>query len=178
VPRDIEPQVGGLENVYLYDLDALQQVVSHGQAERLREAESARRIVEDELLRLGRRERRADVGPVIRALRSHAHEIAQAEVARILPKLGPLGERQRQLILGLGPSIVNKLLHPPLTTLKQQAEQVDGAARTTELVEALVRLWSLDRQLAESDVEPSSGAGEPQPARPPLDSKDLENSSS
>ena len=55
VPRDIEPQVGGLENVYLYDLDALQQVVSHGQAERLREAESARRIVEDELLRLGRR---------------------------------------------------------------------------------------------------------------------------
>ncbi len=178
VPRDIEPQVGGLENVYLYDLDALQQVVSHGQAERMREAESARRIVEDELLRLGRRERSADVGPVIRALRSHAHEIAQAEVARILPKLGPLGERQRQLILGLGPSIVNKLLHPPLTTLKQQAEQVDGAARTTELVEALVRLWSLDRQLAESDVEPSSGAGEPQPARPPLDSKDLENSSS
>jgi glutamyl-tRNA reductase len=60
----------------------------------LREAESARRIVEDELhaARVGSRAAVTDVGPVIRALRAHAHEIAQAEVARILPKLGPLGE--------------------------------------------------------------------------------------
>ena len=178
VPRDIEPQVGSLENVYLYDLDALQQVVSSGQAERQREAESAHRIVDEEIGRLLRRARSADVGPVIRALRASAHEVAQAEVARVLPKLGPLGDKQKQLIAGLGSSIVNKLLHSPLSALRQQAEQADGAERTEELVESLVQLFSLDKQLA----APPEEAVDPSPKSPlgrgALDGKDLENSSS
>ncbi len=180
VPRDIEPQVGKLENVYLYDLDALQQVVSHGQAERQREAESARRIVEEELHRLERLKRRTDVSPVIRALRAHAHDLAQAEVARILPKLGPLGDRQKQLIAGLGPSIVNKLLHLPLTALKQQAERADGNERAAELSEAIVRLWSLDKQLGDALPEPlPSSPPQAGPEIPQaLDPKDLENPSS
>jgi glutamyl-tRNA reductase len=181
VPRDIEPQVGKLENVYLYDLDALQQVVSHGQAERQREAESAHHIVVEELLRLGRRARSADVSPVIRALRSQAHELAQAEVARVLPKLGALTDRQKQLVAGLGPSIVNKLLHLPLTALRQQAEQSGGAEGAAELADAIVRLWSLDKLLgtvAEPTDELPSGPVETQAGPSPQNAKDLENSSS
>jgi len=181
VPRDIESQVGQLENVYLYDLDALQQVVSHGQAERQREAESAHHIVVEELARQGRRARSADVSPVIRALRSQAHELAQAEVARVLPKLSALTDRQKQLVAGLGPSIVNKLLHLPLTALRQQAEQSGGAEGAGELADAIVRLWSLDKLLgtvAEPIDELPSGPVETQAGPSPRNAKDLENSSS
>jgi hypothetical protein len=73
---------------------------------------------------------------------------------------------------------VNKLLHPPLSALRQQAEQADGAARTEELVESLMQLWSLDKQLA----APAEDAVDPAPKSPlgrgALDGKDLENSSS
>ncbi len=178
VPRDIEPQVGSLENVYLYDLDALQQVVSHGQAARQREADSARRIVQEELERHSRRERSADVSPVIRALRSYAHEVAAAEVAKVLPKLGPLTDKQKQLVSGLGPSIVNKLLHLPLTSLRQQAERTAGEEGSTELSDAIVRLWSLDKQLAQQTEDVSRAEVDSALPDGPVARKDLENSSS
>ena len=97
-----------------------------------------------------------------------------------MPKLGPLGDRQKQLIAGLGPSIVNKLLHLPLTALKQQAERADGDERAAELREAIVRLWSLDKQLGDALPEPLPSS---QPQTGPeipqaLDPKDLENPSS
>lgn len=178
VPRDIEPQVGSLDNVYLYDLDALQQVVSHGQAERQREADSARRIVEEELARQSRRERSADVNPVIRALRSYALDVATAEVARVLPKLGPLTDKQKQLISSLGPSIVNKLLHLPLTSLRQEVERAEGQESPAELGEAIVKLWSLDKQLAQQSEDASKSGVPRELPSPSQDRKDWENSSS
>jgi glutamyl-tRNA reductase len=139
VPRDIEPSVGKLPNVYLYDIDALSAVVSGNLGERQRAAATAEAIVKEELLRTVSRDRTADVVPVIRALRERAQSIAHAEVAKVLPRLNGLGDRERQLINGLAEAVVNKLLHSPLTVLKQGAAESAGA----ELAEVVRRLWAL-----------------------------------
>jgi glutamyl-tRNA reductase len=139
VPRDIDPQVGKLSNVYLYDIDALSSVVSGNLSERQRAAVLAEAIVKEELQRTVCRERSSDVVPVIRALRERAQDIAHHEVAKILPRLNGLGERERQLVSGLADAVVNKLLHCPLTMLKQGS---DDSVRA-ELAQAVRRLWML-----------------------------------
>lgn len=119
VPRDVEPSVGSLDNVYLYDIDALSDVAAGNRAERERAAAQAEQIIEAELQRSRERLASADVTPVIKALRKKAQGIAQAEVARLLPRLASLSPRDRTLVSGLADAIVNKLLHEPLTTLKR-----------------------------------------------------------
>ena len=92
----------------------------------------------------------------------------------------PIPANQQHLIAGLGPSIVNKLPLLPLTALKQQAERADGNERAAELSEAIVRLWSLDKQLGDALPEPlPSSPPQTGPEIPQaLDPKDLENPSS
>ena len=149
VPRDIDPQVGKLNNVYLYDIDALSTVVSGNLSERQRAAVLAESIVKEELQRTMCRARSTDVVPVIRALRERAQDIAHNEVAKILPRLNGLDERERQLVSGLADAVVNKLLHSPLTMLKQGSD--DGVR--AELAHAVRRLWMLP--LSDAD-RPSS----------------------
>jgi len=139
VPRDVEPQAGQLENVYLYDIDALSEVVAGNLDGRQRAAADAEAIVHAELLRAVERDRGADVVPLIRALRERAQGIAEAEVARVLPRLGPLGERERALVAGLADAVVNKLLHGPLTALRRGAAAPSGI----DLAEAVRRMWSI-----------------------------------
>lgn len=140
VPRDVEPSCAKLDNVYLYDIDALSEVVAGNLGERQRAAVAAEAIVQAEMQRAALRERSADVVPLIRALRQRAQGIAEAEVARVLPRLGPLGDRERALVAGLAEGVVNKLLHGPLTALKRSTS--DGAAGL-DMAEAVRRLWSL-----------------------------------
>lgn len=168
VPRDVDPKIAALENVYLYDIDALQAVVADNLSERQREAGAAEKIVEAELLRLSARERESDLAPLIRALRSHAQGLAQAELARVLPRLGPLGDRERRLVEGLADGIVNKLLHAPLTALKRSAADPDAGAG--DLAESVRRLWSLEPgQPAERQpLEPSGTDSDDEPGDPSL----------
>lgn len=140
VPRDIEPQAGRLDNVYLYDIDALSEVVANNLGERQRAAAVAESIVQNELLRSTKRSESANLVPLIRALRERAQSIADAEVARVLPRLGPLGTRERALIGGLAESVVNKLLHGPLTALKGGSE----GPGSLDFAEAVRRMWSLE----------------------------------
>ena len=74
------------------------------------------------------RDRSSDVVPVIRALRERAQDIAQAEVAKVLPRLGELGDRERHLVGALADAVINKLLHSPLTVLKQGQDDQQRAA--------------------------------------------------
>ena len=143
VPRDVEPQVGELDNVYLYDIDALQAVLAGNLSERQREAAAAEQIIAGELSRFIAREREGGVVPVIKALRAYAQGVAQAEVARLTPRLGPMGERERKLVQQLADSIVNKLLHAPLTALKRAAAEPEGALGA-DLAGAVRSLWPLD----------------------------------
>lgn len=176
VPRDIAPDVGDLDNVYLYDLDALQQVVSHGQHARALQTEAAHRIIDEELARLVRRTKSADVVPTIRALRARAHEIAASEVARVLPRFGPLTPSQQQLLEHLGKSIVNKLLHPPLVALHKEAS--DGNGQVDDLAEAVAKLWALDTQIPQTGESFETSRMDGKDSVPTTTSPEIENPSS
>jgi glutamyl-tRNA reductase len=119
VPRDVDPEVGKVENVYLYDVDALEQVVAAARAGRQKEALEAEAMVEAELKRLRELEQSLGVVPTIKLLRGRFLEIAQAEVERTVGKLS--SERDAQAVQAMANAIVNKLLHQPLTKLKQEA---------------------------------------------------------
>ncbi len=141
VPRDVDPKVGALENVYLYDVDALAKVVQGNRADRAREASTAEALVQVELERYVAAERVDEVVPLIKALRAHFLRVAEEETARVVGRLGALGERERQAVAQLGPAIVNKLLHAPLVALKSEvaADSPDGAM----LGDAVRALFSL-----------------------------------
>jgi glutamyl-tRNA reductase len=152
VPRDIEPAVGDLENVYLYDIDALEAVVEKNRGERQQEAAAAARILDEELQRFARSERTQGLVPTIRLLRERSHRVAQREVERLLPRLSGASERDRQLIGQMAEAIVNKLLHGPLTALKRDAGNEEGQPLRS-LEEAVRLLWTLDEEPA-AEAEP------------------------
>jgi glutamyl-tRNA reductase len=142
VPRDVEPHVGAIENVYLYDVDALEQVVARNRAGRAREAEDAEAIVLEELERFQAQERSLGVVPTIKALRARFLEVAQAEAQRIAGRLQSSSDKDRALLHQLAEAVVNKLLHPPLTALKREAQdRPEGGA----LCDAVRELFELER---------------------------------
>ncbi len=152
VPRDVEPEVAQLENVYLYDGDALAAVVSENRSGRWREAAVAERLVEEEVSRLVSEARTQDVVPVIKALRQRFLMVAEAEVERAAGKLA--GASERALMAQLVQSVVNKLLHAPLTALKREA-----AGEGNELALAVCALFELEGASApERPAEPQPAA--------------------
>jgi glutamyl-tRNA reductase len=123
VPRDVEPEVGRVENVYLYDVDELEKVVAENRAGREREAAEAQRILDEELQRFHAVEASLGVVPTIKLLRGRFLEVAQAELERVMPKLQSVGDKERAHVQQLAEAIVNKLLHKPLTVLKKEAQE-------------------------------------------------------
>jgi glutamyl-tRNA reductase len=123
VPRDVEPEVGELENVYLYDVDELEKVVAENRAGREVEAQDALAILDEELKKLQAQEASLGVVPTIKLLRGRFLDVAKAELERTLPKLQTPHERDRAQVEQLAQSIVNKLLHAPLTALKKEAQE-------------------------------------------------------
>src|SRR6185369_10207188 len=98
VPRDVEPEAGKLDGVYLFDIDDLQKQASDHRAEREEEAAEAEAVVEEELGRFVKRWRSRQLGPMVTALQSHFHGIARAEVQRVS---GGVDEKERKARLDL-----------------------------------------------------------------------------
>jgi len=145
VPRDIDPRVGDLENVFLYDVDQLESV-SRGAADaRRREADAAERIVLEEVAEFETWRRSLALTPTIVALRARFREVVAGELARTAPRLSGLGDEERQHLDRMADAIVNKLLHQPLTELKRSADHDDGA----RLLDAAQRLFALEVDAAE-----------------------------
>ncbi|MCP4446061.1 MAG: glutamyl-tRNA reductase [Myxococcales bacterium] len=141
VPRDVETSVGKLEGVYLFDIDDLERLVSENLKERSREAEAATALVEGEVRQFDQWMRQQHVVPTIRSLRSHFHEVAASEVEKAVRAMGKArSEHERQEAMQcLGKGIANKLLHAPMTVLKQA-----GDAET--LADSVSQLFSLESE--------------------------------
>jgi len=134
VPRDVDPVVGKIDGVYLFDVDDLRRVVDSNLRERAKEASDAERIVASEVQAFHSWLRSQQVVPTIRSLREHFSSIAQQEtekVIKLLEREHTTEERERA-IRRLGEVIVNKLLHLPMTALKDQDRDVEALVKAAE----------------------------------------------
>jgi len=139
VPRNIDPEVNKLDNIFLYDIDDLQQVVNANLKERLREAQRGEQIAEQEVEKFLRWLKTLDVVPTIIDLQAQLEQVRQQEIARVESQLGNLTPEQRQAIESLTKGLVHKVLHSPITELKTLAQQPDGM----RLVETVRRIFNL-----------------------------------
>ncbi len=151
VPRDIDPAIGDLDNAFVYDVDDLEQVLELNRDSRVREAEAAEKLVAEELASYLRWLKSQQVVPIIKALRQQATQIAVQEVQRTLGGIKDPDKKTQQSIKAMGNSIVNKMLHPVLTRLKEEGAEGDPQA----MVDALMTLFGLDLQ-AEPPAEVTS----------------------
>src|SRR5438067_11070633 len=139
VPRDVEAGVDSLGGVYRYDIDDLKQVVDANIRERLREAHRAEALVERETGKFIARLRDVEVIPTIVSLRERLEEIRLGELRKALARLVDAPPETRQALEALSSAIVNKILHAPITKLRESSRA--GAHRTwLELVHELFGL--------------------------------------
>ncbi len=123
VPRDVEPEVGDCLGVYLYTIDDLQQTCEANRKAREKEWPKAEKIIEDETTRFMTDLNHRATGPTIRRLRSQADDIKNEELTRLLNKLADLDDRSQNEIRRSFDRLVNKMLHPPLETLRDAAKE-------------------------------------------------------
>jgi glutamyl-tRNA reductase len=139
VPRDLDPAIGGLEGVRLYDIDDLGDDDGEGLAEGHEEVLAAEAIVAEEAARFREWQRSLDVRLEITALRDRAEEIRVREVTRAESRLRALSPREREAVDAVTAQIVNKLLHAPTVRMKQAA--TEGEAQ--QYADALRYLFAL-----------------------------------
>lgn len=162
VPRNIDPAVNDIEDVFLYNIDDLNSVVEANRREREKEAVKAEAIIDDELLQMMKWLKSLDVTPTIVDLRRQVERLRQAEVERALARYRNGSEPDLRAALdGVTSALVNKLLHAPVVVLKDEAGQTQGA----QYVEMIRRLFHLDEPPARPADEPAP-AGDPRAERP------------
>ncbi len=140
VPRDVEPSVGGIAGVHLYNIDDLESMMAANVKERRAEARKVAPIVAEDTARFQRWLATQSIVPTIVALREQAEAIRQEELARTAAVLSHLPERDRQRIEALTLAIEKKLLHHPITMLRSHAAEGNGK----ETNRAVRELFGLD----------------------------------
>jgi glutamyl-tRNA reductase len=138
VPRNIDPDINKIDNVYLYDVDDLQEVVDTNILERKKEAEKAERIVQEEVEKFIKWMASLDSIPTIIALRQKAEEIKNEELERFRYKFSDIDTEKMRAIEYMATAIVNKLLHSPTIALKEDREDRD------ELIALIKKLYGIN----------------------------------
>jgi glutamyl-tRNA reductase len=127
VPRNIDPAINSIDNVFLYDIDDLQEVVQANLRERMKEAEHAEALVTEEVERMMARLKVAEVAPTIVSLQEQLEQIRAGEIEKVRRKFGPFTEQQEQALEALTRGIVNKIAHGPISEIRRHAGQPEGA---------------------------------------------------
>jgi glutamyl-tRNA reductase len=137
VPRDIEPQVEALDDVYLYTVDDLEEVIQDNLKARQSAADLAAQIVDEEVDNWSSKQRELTAVDTIKAFRDSVETIRDAEVEKALGAL-ERGQDSAEVINSLARNLTNKLLHKPTTKLKQAGEE--GCEETINVTQALFGL--------------------------------------
>ena len=140
VPRDIEPDINDLENIYLYDIDDLHVVVSANMKEREKEADNAMNLISQEVTKFNNWVGTLDAVPTIVEIRKKAENIRMQEIEKTLKKISHLSEDDKKLLRQMSSSMVNKILHKPTIKLKQKTQSEDGHV----YLKAIRHLFHLD----------------------------------
>lgn len=150
VPRDIEPEINRITNVYVYDIDDLQDAIQENIEERKKEALKGKRIVDEAVVQFRRWFECLDVVPTIVALREKLEEIRQAEIKKTFASLTSASEKDRAAVDRLTVSLIKKILHDPTLFLKQRRHK----DKKSLYVDIIRRLFDLDER-NDRDREPS-----------------------
>ncbi|MFS0575392.1 glutamyl-tRNA reductase [Sporosarcina sp. 179-K 3D1 HS] len=143
VPRDLDPRIGDLPNVFLYDIDDLQGIVEANLAERKRAAEEIGIMIEQEIVMFKEWVATLGVVPVISALRQKAHQIQSETMTSILNKMPDLTEREKKVLSKHTKSIVNQLLKEPILQVKELATD----SKATEKLELFQQIFGIDEDV-------------------------------
>lgn len=154
IPRDVEPEVGKIENVYLYNVDDLDRVLRQNMDECAREASEGEEIVNHQVEAYLALQARMDLGPAISRMRGYLLGLVRGELARALGAAPPLDSRGAGSVEALAERLVDRILQGPIQALRQGVE--DGVGEEMEL---LVRRIFSDNGL---DL-PESGEESPSP---------------
>jgi glutamyl-tRNA reductase len=140
VPRDLEPGIGDLDDVYLYSIDDLDKVIVAGQNNREEAAVDAMLILEDETRRYLSIQRSKEVAPVITALRDHGDAIRQQVLEQARRRLAK-GADSDEVLEFVTASLLKKILHQPSVRLREAGEKSDQ-----EFIDAISELFGLDKK--------------------------------
>jgi glutamyl-tRNA reductase len=140
VPRNVEPSVNEVDNVFLYDIDDLQGVVNANLEGRKKEADRAEGIVSEEVERTLARLKVQEIAPAIVGIQEHLEDIRTAEMGKLLRRTGGMTAEQLEQVDAMTRAIVKKIAHGPITELRKHA----GAAEGEQVVEMIKRMFRLD----------------------------------
>jgi glutamyl-tRNA reductase len=147
VPRDVEPRINNLDNVYVYDIDDLKGVVEVNMEQRQQEAMKAERIVEEEVIKFEKWLKTLAVVPTIVSLKEKAETIRLSEIKKSLTGLGELTPSQMKRVENLTASIAEKIINDPILVLKGKA---DRETRDT-YIDMMRKLFKLDSDNGEGE---------------------------
>lgn len=149
VPRDIDPGISNLANVYLYDIDDLEFIVETNLNERRKEAVKIEAMIDKEIEAFDQWYKLLGVSPVIRALQDKAVAIHTETMSSLLNKLPGLDEREIKVIRKLTKSMLNQMMRDPIMRVKELA----GERKGEEAIRMFTDLFSLEALLDEARAE-------------------------
>lgn len=149
VPRDLNPDLHDLDNVYLYDIDDLEGIVASNVAERSREAQRLDSMIEEEIVAFTTWYQTLGVAPLIAALREKALGIHSEAMRKIENKLPELTEREIHIIRKTTKGIVNQLMHDPVVRLKEMAASKKG----DDVLDIFTTMFALEEILERTEKE-------------------------
>ncbi|MBO8144511.1 MAG: glutamyl-tRNA reductase [Thermodesulfobacterium sp.] len=150
VPRDVDPEVNNLENVYLYDIDDLKSVVEKNLKEREKEATRAKTIIEAEVLKFQKWLKELGFYPTLRALNEKAEKLRQKELAKTFKKLKNLSEEEKEAIEILTRSLIQKLLYYPINFIKKSYHEEGKYA--ISLIRQIFELDEPFKEISDEDL--------------------------
>jgi glutamyl-tRNA reductase len=159
LPRDVDAEVGTLDNVFLYDLDDLQAVVAASLERRRAEMPSAEQVIAGEVELFWTWMAGLAAVPVLKTFRSQMEQVREEELAHAMRKLGHLAPSDRQAVEHFSRALMNKFLHEPSVRLRAAAANGHGLA----IVDALRYLFALGPEEASPEGD--------QPAPPPAEER-------
>jgi glutamyl-tRNA reductase len=149
VPRDLDPAIHELDNIFLYDIDDLEGIVEANVEERTREAEKIGLMIQEEIIQFKRWLSTLEVVPVIAALRDKATAIQEETLQSLDRKLPSLTGRERKIINKLTKSIVNQMLRDPILKAKEMASE----PMAKEKLMLFKEIFNLEQEVEEKQNE-------------------------
>lgn len=154
LPRDVEVAVGGLDNVFLYDLDDLQSAAAANLERREEDVPAAQRIISEEVAKYWDWVAGLAAVPVVREFRDEMDKLRSVELAAAMRRLGEVSPEQAEIVEHFSKSLMNKFLHEPSVRLRAAAANGRGLG----VVDAARYLFALERRTADAPPDDDKGA--------------------